>query len=109
MHDTLPSVLEDRKDADAPVNNPTRISIVSTYVDLAAKLGTLLFLGLAFLQYSDSGADRKRERTLALVDEWIDQTHASRYSNVSNHLRDTWIEVQPEVDKLPEGARAGKR
>lgn len=106
-----PIALADVSDAlSEPASpKPTRpssfIERVQPWVEVFSKLATSAVFLLAFAQYYGAGQDQKRERSLQLVDQWIDGRYPDRMAAVSAHFDARVRATEKEVASIPEDLR----
>ncbi len=76
------------------------IDRLQPWVEVFSKIATVAVLALAFLQYYNAGLDKKRERSLQLVDQWIEGGHADRLANVNDYFAASFRSARLEIEVL---------
>lgn len=79
---------------------------MAPWVDVLSKIATVAVLGLAVLQFYETGRERQRERALQLVDQWVVAGNADRLARINAHLQAVAFAAQREIDALPEAMRS---
>lgn len=80
---------------------PALVERVLPWVEVFSKLATVAVLFLGFLQYYDSGKDKKRERAMTLVQEWVTSENPARLTEVSAFIERSARMVKPQIEALP--------
>ena len=78
------------------------IERVQPWVEVFSKLATAAVLFLAFAQYYSAGQDQKRERALALVDQWTEGEYPDRLAAISSYFQAKWAVAKTEINALPD-------
>lgn len=100
---SLPDVcqgLTDPANMPAPPT-PAMVERLQPWVEVFSKLATVAVLLLAFLQYYDSAQDKKRERAMQLVQEWVENKHPEGLTRVSGYVEAAVRTAKPQIEALP--------
>lgn len=103
-----PIVLAEAVDVLSEEKQPTPpprarlIERLQPWVEVFSKLSTVAVLLLAFAQYYSAGQNQKRERALALVDQWTEGEYPDRLAAISSYFQAKWAVAKTEINALPE-------
>jgi hypothetical protein len=81
------------------------IHLVAVWVDVASKVAAVLLVFFALLQYYEAGREKQRERSIQLVDRWIENGNPGRLARISQYLELATIEASEEVDAVSKELR----
>lgn len=85
-----------------PPRRARLIERVQPWVEVFSKFATAAVLLLAFAQYYSAGQDQKRERALALVDQWTEGEYPDRLAAISSYFQAKWAVAKTEINALPD-------
>jgi hypothetical protein len=91
-------------ESDLIVGNPRKFDIdrAAIWVDVASKVAAVLLVFFALLQYYEAGREKQRERSLQLVDRWLETDNPSRLARISQYLEIAAKEASDEVASVGE-------
>lgn len=92
--------LTDGAPTDAPPA-PAMVERLLPWVEVFSKLATVAVLLLAFLQYYDGTQDKKRERAMQLVQDWVENGQPEGLTRVSGYVEAAARAVKPQIEALP--------
>lgn len=101
----LPGLAQTLSEAPPLKGSVGLMAKIAPWVDISAKIATVAVLGLAVGQYYKAGQDAKRERSLQLVAEWVEDGQPERIAAINSFLLNAAAAARPQVAALPETMR----